>query len=311
MSATPPSSGPHDRAEAYAAAVQDWLRVCEAASAGDLEPRARTVSGADALPDVTAFRNALNRLLDRTDAYIRESAAALQAAHEQRFYRRFLPGGMSGAFAAGAAAINEASAGLERAHVGREVADRLDSAVRTIVDQVAEATTELGTTATLLSDAAAHAIAAASEAESAVRLMERSTQEIDEVVRLIARITAQTRLLALNATIEAARAGHAGLGFAVVAAEVRSLADSTARSTERISAQVEAMQGSAAATSAAMRSVETTLHGVGPMVEAVGAAVSGTAAGDGPEETDPQAGIAELTELLRAEVAAFVHDLRQ
>jgi methyl-accepting chemotaxis protein len=69
-----------------------------------------------------------------------------------------------------------------------------------------------------------------------------AARKIGEVVNLINTIASQTNLLALNATIEAARAGDAGVGFAVVANEVKALANQTARATEEISAQVGAIQ---------------------------------------------------------------------
>ena len=71
-----------------------------------------------------------------------------------------------------------------------------------------------------------------------------TVQEIGDVVNLIRNIAGQTNLLALNATIEAARAGEAGRGFAVVASEVKSLAVQTAKATEQIAGQIEAVQSS-------------------------------------------------------------------
>ncbi|WP_413205971.1 methyl-accepting chemotaxis protein [Rhodospirillum sp. A1_3_36] len=82
----------------------------------------------------------------------------------------------------------------------------------------------------------------AQEASVNVEDLAAKARQIGEVVNLIQDIAAQTNLLALNATIEAARAGEAGKGFAVVANEVKGLANQTARATDQISGQVNAIQ---------------------------------------------------------------------
>ncbi len=68
---------------------------------------------------------------------------------------------------------------------------------------------------------------------------------IGTVVELIAGIARQTNLLSLNATIEAARVGEAGVGFAVVAGEIKALAGRTARATDDVAGQIAALQAAA------------------------------------------------------------------
>ena len=85
-------------------------------------------------------------------------------------------------------------------------------------------------------------------AKDSIDELKDTSTNIDDVVKLIRDIAEQTNLLALNATIEAARAGEAGKGFAVVASEVKSLANQSADATNSISGQIENIQGNVGTT---------------------------------------------------------------
>lgn len=121
------------------------------------------------------------------------------------------------------------------------------------------------------------AVAISQEAHTAVGELVGAAQNISEVVVLIRGIAEQTNLLALNATIEAARAGEAGAGFAIVAQEVKSLANQTAGATDEISSQIGAVQTVVDNASNAMARITDVIGKINSISREIGYAVEAQA----------------------------------
>jgi methyl-accepting chemotaxis protein len=117
------------------------------------------------------------------------------------------------------------------------------------------------------------AVAQAGRTNAMVEGLLEATQKIGEVMGLIQNIAAQTNLLALNATIEAARAGDAGKGFAVVANEVKALSTQTAKATEEIADQIEAIRDATGTTAEAIREIGVTIGQIDEIATKIAAAI--------------------------------------
>ena len=148
------------------------------------------------------------------------------------------------------------------------------------VNAVAAATEELSGSVNEISrqmarstEITAHASEQATRTNDQIRGLADAAQKVGDVVQLITDIANQTNLLALNATIEAARAGDAGKGFAVVASEVKNLATQTARATDEISQQINAIQTETSQAVSAIQSIGGTIGEIDQITTAVATAV--------------------------------------
>ena len=123
--------------------------------------------------------------------------------------------------------------------------------------------------------------ATVTSAANEIAQLETRTRDISSIIDVIKDVADQTNLLALNAAIEAARAGEQGRGFAVVADEVRKLAERTATSTREISTMIAAIQTDTRGAVATMRAgVEQVGRGV-ELANQAGAATREIHAGAG------------------------------
>jgi len=111
-------------------------------------------------------------------------------------------------------------------------------------------------------------------ADEVLLALTESLERVTGVTKMIKAVAAQTNLLALNATIEAARAGEAGQGFAVVAGEVKSLAEATARSTEEITNMVKSLERGATAMAGTFSALTVGIDDISEAMSEVGRLVA-------------------------------------
>jgi uncharacterized phage infection (PIP) family protein YhgE len=112
------------------------------------------------------------------------------------------------------------------------------AAVATGAEELSASITEVRARMAEAANITTRAVTEAGATSETVGRLARATGEIEQIAQLITSIANQTNLLALNATIEAARAGEAGRSFAVVAGEVKALANQTGQATENVPRQI-------------------------------------------------------------------------
>jgi methyl-accepting chemotaxis protein len=212
----------------------------------------------------------LNELLDLIETYFKEVNACFHRASKGVFYRRALAAGLPGQFSESLKRINMALQAMQdnSLYIAR---NRLSSGLHalnmeTLQDNLRGSQHDLARITRSLDNVTCIAtdnLVAARESQetsdkitdslrgihsrierlgTAVEGLHQASQHIDRTIVIISEISDQTNLLALNAAIEAARAGEAGRSFAVVAGEVRKLAERTKAAAGEVSGIIEGLR---------------------------------------------------------------------